>query len=250
MIKVYSVRFDENVDRNCIEPLYPFLSQYTIQRIKDFHFLQDAVRCSLGEVLVKYAIGETFEIPLKDICFLRNEYGKPFVKGREGIHFNISHSAERIVCAVSSQPVGVDIEKVTSIDTLAVARVFFSKDEADYISSVPPHRRQDLFFDLWTMKESYIKLEGSGLALPLASFIIKYNETPVRVQCPITGQNLAFIKQYNIDPCYKLSVCSRQSLFDNLIIHLNYSPRSCNTSSLCCPKAGGGSTALSSIFSR
>ena len=49
---------------------------------------------------------------VKEICWriLRtNENGKPIV---EGICFNLSHSGDYVICAVSERPVGCDIEQI------------------------------------------------------------------------------------------------------------------------------------------
>ena len=83
----------------------------------------------------------------------------------EGIYFNISHSADMVLCAVSDTPVGCDIEKVTNAP-MEVAERYFSEKERRYIAvaknSADANRR---FFRLWTMKESYMKMTGEGMSL-------------------------------------------------------------------------------------
>ena len=68
-----------------------------------------------------------------EICY--GEFGKPELKGAKDFHFNISHSAHWVVCAVASKPVGVDIEKVQH-DMSDVARHYFSLTERDYLASL------------------------------------------------------------------------------------------------------------------
>jgi 4'-phosphopantetheinyl transferase len=53
---------------------------------------------------------------------------------------------------------------------MAVAERFFSPLEVDALRRLPDHARRDLFFRYWTLKESYIKARGPGLAIPLDAF--------------------------------------------------------------------------------
>ena len=91
--------------------------------------------------------------------------GKPLC---EGIYFNISHSGEYVLCAVSETPVGCDIEKAENAP-FEIADSVFLPSERNYIAeaqnSVDRSRR---FFMLWTMKESYIKMTGEGLGKSLS----------------------------------------------------------------------------------
>ena len=38
----------------------------------------------------------------------------------------------------------------------------------------PPRQKKQRFFDYWTLKESYIKARGMGLAIPLAKFSFRF----------------------------------------------------------------------------
>lgn len=88
--------------------------------------------------------------------------GKPECKG---IYFNVSHSGEFALCAVSDAPVGCDVEKVTDAP-MEIAERYFSERECQYIedaTSVEDRNRR--FFRLWTMKESYVKMTGEGMGV-------------------------------------------------------------------------------------
>jgi phosphopantetheine--protein transferase-like protein len=61
------------------------------------------------------------------------------------------------------------VEEIKPID-LKIARRFFTKREHAHLLEWPEALRTERFFELWTMKESYIKLKGAGLSLPLSSF--------------------------------------------------------------------------------
>jgi 4'-phosphopantetheinyl transferase len=82
--------------------------------------------------------------------------------------FNVSHSGGLAIFAVANGfEVGVDIEEIHPISDLeATASIFLSTDELADFESLPPERRLERFFTLWTCKEAILKACGSGFAGP------------------------------------------------------------------------------------
>ncbi len=76
-------------------------------------------------------------------------------------HTNISHSGGYVVVAVSEIPVGVDIEAKREVNE-RIADKAFSEAEQRLIDS-----KSITLLQLWTLKESYGKSKGVGLAYPL-----------------------------------------------------------------------------------
>ena len=93
-----------------------------------------------------------------------SENGKPLA---DNLFFNISHAGDYVVGVSSDREVGCDIEKIVDAP-LEVADRFFYLKEAEYIKSAEDKNRA--FFTLWTLKESYMKMTGRGMNLPLDSF--------------------------------------------------------------------------------
>ena len=87
------------------------------------------------------------------------------------VKFNLSHSSGVTACALTlDHEIGVDIENYQrKIDPSLVDR-YFTSSEAEYVRKCPVEDRQAAFFDLWTLKESYIKARGMGLSLDLDKF--------------------------------------------------------------------------------
>ena len=90
---------------------------------------------------------------------IKNEKGKPYFKHIPDLFFSISHTDGLTVIALSDCEVGIDVEKVRKADLRVVRR--FSKEEADYITEKESDRR---FFEIWTMKEAYLKCKGTGIS--------------------------------------------------------------------------------------
>jgi 4'-phosphopantetheinyl transferase len=129
------------------------------------------------------------------LTFRSTANGKPALAGcaaRQRLHFNLSHSGQRIAVAVSRGGiVGVDIERVRSVAKapLLAAR-FFGEEERALLAAVDPLTYPCAFFRLWTLKEAFVKASGLGLARRLDSFALDWRgERPqiVRDNQPATN---------------------------------------------------------------
>lgn len=121
----------------------------------------------------------------------------------EGIYFNLSHSADMVMCAISDVPVGCDIEKINDAP-LEVAEQFFSEKERRYIAGTETVReRNSRFFQLWTMKESYLKMTGEGMDLsPDRIEIALQTQTILRDSVP----QFCILNNFSKDD-YQISIC-------------------------------------------
>jgi 4'-phosphopantetheinyl transferase len=112
--------------------------------------------------------------------FEKNEYGKPFISNSTltiPLRFNLSHADELIVMAVTlDQEVGVDVEYLPRVGKmLDIASNFFSPTEVEQLQSLPQEKQMSRFYDLWTLKEAYIKACGMGLSIPLDHFSYSFS---------------------------------------------------------------------------
>ena len=85
----------------------------------------------------------------------------------DGLFFNVSHAGDYVVGVLSDCEVGCDIEKNANAP-LEVAEHYFYHSELAYIKAAK--NKDKAFFTLWTLKESYMKMTGRGMSLPLDSF--------------------------------------------------------------------------------
>ncbi|MDR0951864.1 MAG: 4'-phosphopantetheinyl transferase superfamily protein [Oscillospiraceae bacterium] len=149
------------------DALLGLVSEERRARVAAFRFWRDKRNCLLGDVLARYELSRQFpELDFKRIEFRLSDLGKPFVKGRSGIYFNISHCEKTIACVVSDEPVGIDAENIKGTPA-GIAERYFAPDEAAYIAEGSDSRR---FYEVWTKKESRLKLSGAGLNMSLSSF--------------------------------------------------------------------------------
>lgn len=100
----------------------------------------------------------------------KGEYGKPYFPDFPEIHFNLSHSGNAALAVFADREVGCDIELRKRANE-ALARRFFCAREADWmLAAAEEKEREDRFYRIWTLKESFLKATGQGLHLPLDSF--------------------------------------------------------------------------------
>ncbi|MCD6091871.1 MAG: 4'-phosphopantetheinyl transferase superfamily protein, partial [Bacteroidales bacterium] len=145
--------------------------------------------------------------PMK-IEFDYNEHEKPFLKGYPKAHFNISHSGDYVVVAFSDCAVGIDIEKNKG-DRLKVAKRFFTKEELEDLFAYSGIEKQiDYFYQLWTLKESYMKAIGKGISMSLSSFSFKKFYTDFRLRYSSEDMGYQFTT-YKVHPDYACNLCSK-----------------------------------------
>ncbi len=108
------------------------------------------------------------------------EQGKPYFPELPELHFNLSHAGSKVLCGISSCPLGVDVEEVGRAHP-AIARRFFSPIEYNALQRCPEEQRALLFTRFWVLRESLLKADGRGLSLDHRSFALDPARDTVRV---------------------------------------------------------------------
>ncbi len=207
MMIIYALKLDENISLENIDKWLELIDSQERNRFIRYKNHLAAKQFLLARVLLRYLLFKYYGLDNEQIEIVYDEAGKPQLKEGE-IKFNISHSGVWIVCVISDLEVGVDIEKLAHFRQ-AVAKRVFTADEYAILSGLEEAEKIDYFYSLWTLKESYSKAVGYGLSKPFNSFSIKKDHLR---QCFISNDNY-FLKQYEIDKDYKLSVCSAGNNF-------------------------------------
>lgn len=215
MSQIYAIKLDNNLSQQQYEILLSKISQEKQNSIRKYVSRKDALRSLIADLFIRSLIMEKFQIPNEQITFEHNAYGKPFVKGLPSFHFNLSHSGHWVVCATDYQPVGVDIEQIHPID-YGIAYSYFSELEIQDLEEKKGREKLAYFYDLWSLKESYIKMEGKGLSIPLNSFTCRAINHRFLFSCDNQIKN-AYFQQYHIDHYYRLSLCQKHPDFSECI---------------------------------
>jgi 4'-phosphopantetheinyl transferase len=84
------------------------------------------------------------------------------------LFFSLSNTTQLAVGLFAhDHNVGVDVEFMAPIGAVEIAGCCFSSEELAELSTLGEDARQSKFYQLWTLRESYLKARGVGLTLPL-----------------------------------------------------------------------------------
>lgn len=140
-----------------------------------FRFAKDQRRYLVTRALVRTVLSRYAAVRPEDWVFSAGARGRPAISAPRTapvLEFNISHSADLVLLGVTSgRTLGIDTESVAAreadIDGL---NRYFAPEESAALLALAPGERRRRFFELWTLKESYIKARGLGLAIALDAF--------------------------------------------------------------------------------
>lgn len=141
-----------------------YLSEYdAAERQQDRHTEHE-----LGRSILRFGLEKNFG---RNYEVGRDKNGKPVLHGAQNIFFNISHTRGLVVCGISKRAIGVDTEYIRPFDRRLMRRVC-TEDEIAYIYGGSGEKQSfnqqwERFFRLWTLKESYLKATGQGIAVPM-----------------------------------------------------------------------------------
>lgn len=153
---------------NYLLQLPPFIQK----KVLAFKLWQDAERSLAGNILLLKGL-QLLNIPGYPLTKLKYaEFQKPYFDVH--LNFNISHSGQYTICAISqTNEVGIDVEEIKEIPLTDFTAFFYDEEWQDVLNS---HNSLLAFYTLWTKKEAFLKVLGSGLNMPLNKVIIENNK--------------------------------------------------------------------------
>jgi len=139
-----------------------------------------------------------------------SEKGKPYIKGHRNFFFNVSHSGDYVIAAVSGQNIGVDIQKPTPYSENLVRRILSEKDR-ERLSD----RTVSDFAFLWAAKESYSKLTGVGIASDFSD--ISFDEDGDSLTYIVNGETAGCGKRIDMGNGYAVVISGK---FDFTVVEI------------------------------
>jgi len=207
MVQLFYVKCDEDISNT---RFYNYLNELPSKfhtNILKYKNRGDALLTLFGKLLLGTAIkANNLDLSLDDISY--SLFGRPFFFGSD-IDFNISHSSEYVVCALSlTQKIGVDIEKILSINFADFDTSFSTEEWSGINSSGNPLRT---FYHYWTAKEAVIKADGRGLSIEPKNVLI------FKDLATISNQRW-YLMSIDVDKDYVLHLASPNNLFGEISI--------------------------------
>lgn len=186
--EVENADFDE-----FLELAIPLVSLERLSRINDFKNDTDRVTSASAELLLSFAAeeylfektsldnlisGKTKEgVTFRPVSWRKltggymglpytiteGKNGKPEFKEEGAPFFNISHTGNVTVVAISDKPVGIDVEGKRSVQECVVEKAFGADDAKWIENAASSDERDERFLRAWTLKEAFLKMKGEKL---------------------------------------------------------------------------------------
>ena len=207
MVYVFYYKMSERLTKAAFNKWMQLMPDFIQEKIEKFRNLQDAERSLIGNILLLQGLEqlECTQYLLKNLKY--TSFQKPYFD--DLISFNISHSGDYVVCAISkTNIVGVDIEEMINIPIVDF-EYLFAKEEWNEV--LIAENKWEAFYILWAKKEAFLKAVGCGLSEPLNAVIIKNNA--------INWQNKEwYLMDIQLGDAYKCYICCD---FSNPSIKIN-----------------------------
>jgi 4'-phosphopantetheinyl transferase len=171
-------------------------------RQQRYMFERDRHDALVTRALVRTVLSHYVAVAPEHWRFAQGDKGKPEILDAPWpLRFNVSHTQGMIICGVARQhDLGVDVEYINrNTEVTDIADRFFSATEVSEMFSLPVAEQRSRFFDYWTLKESYIKAWGQGLAIPLDHFSFHIRDAG-RTGAVNRDISLSFVPQRDDDP--------------------------------------------------
>lgn len=176
------------------------------------------------------------EMQISKPLYKYGEKGKPYIEGHENFAFNISHSGDYAVlvyCGGSNvlkspeafemstdyalpQAFGIDIQQIRFMREGMIKRILHEKEMLP--AGLSLEEENQYLNRIWSIKESYVKMTGEGLALDFRKIFIDFEKGIVSAK----NCEKAYFCEYHGLTGYALSICSNKPFFADIkeCVHL------------------------------
>ncbi|MCQ2796773.1 MAG: 4'-phosphopantetheinyl transferase superfamily protein [Bacilli bacterium] len=164
--QIYYAKIKPLFNEKRYEQYYALMPKKRQEKINKYINQEDKIR-SVASFFLLIKLLEDNKIKYTDESFLIDENGKPYLKGNP-VYFNISHRGKYVMAAISASPIGVDVEFMKrGVDVHELGDKVFNANEINEFHHAM--NKRVFFYQIWTLKESYLKCIGKGLSIAMPS---------------------------------------------------------------------------------
>ncbi len=169
------------IDSARLDALSACLSENERERASDFRSRDDRAQFIQAHAFLRWVLSRYLtDRQSAGWDFVIGPYGRPELAESElrWLRFNLSHTAGLVAVAVTRDTdCGVDVERRDKRrNFLGMSRTAFSEREQAHVRQIPEDQRQARFYQIWCLKEAYIKAIGMGLSQPLHQFSFELDD--------------------------------------------------------------------------
>lgn len=181
-IKVIVKRIDWSYLEAKFDSLLPTLYTARKEAVERLNNQKAKLASMATGLLLQEIVERELSIKPEELIISKGTQGKPYIEGYPEFYFNISHAGDKVAIAYGDSPVGIDVEHIRCRENdLKVAKRCFTEEEYRFITEDAyelnmeriSHSKEERFFMVWTMKEAYLKYKGTGISVPMKSFVVR-----------------------------------------------------------------------------
>jgi 4'-phosphopantetheinyl transferase len=197
------------------ESLLEGLSEDERGRHARFRFESDRDIYLVAHALVRRMLARVSGAAPESFAFVAGEHGRPEISAPDvacTFRFNLSHTHGLVACAVTrAADIGVDVEYVErKVEVMNVANHVFSAIEVEGLEALSGEAQRERFFELWTLKEAYIKAIGKGLSAPLRAITFdpaQPDPVPVRFGAEVADDDARWcLRRFPVGATHRLAL--------------------------------------------
>lgn len=136
--------------------------------------------------LLRYAFERLYALPCPEVA--KTPEGKPYFPLRPDVFFSLSHTEDMAMVCLGAAPCGCDVQLVRPLRPGTAAYVCREEELLDFD-----------FFQLWTLKESFIKLRGRFI--PYKDMVFRRVDGTVAAPAPDVRSRLYEVKGHAAAVC-------------------------------------------------
>ena len=139
-----------------------------MDRANRFRRSEDRQRYILAHVMKRFYLSHLMGLKPQELVFAQGRKGKPFCSNSGAPFFNISHSGDWVLFAVSStEEIGVDVERAQRDVGESTMKHVLTVPQLDKVAASDDP--QATFIVYWTQKEAISKALGLGLSIDFST---------------------------------------------------------------------------------
>lgn len=166
IVRSWSLRKEDIADNEA--HYWSWLNDEEHNRFNTIRIPQVATRFFAARVGLRQHLSSWLKLSPAEIRLAITPLGKPWLPDFPDHHFNLSHSGDIAMLAMSNCSVGIDIEAIPEtnpITSLLASRVL-TPWELEQCGALDTHLQAHGFTHYWVCKEALIKACGLGMQLP------------------------------------------------------------------------------------
>ncbi|TCL60107.1 4'-phosphopantetheinyl transferase [Kineothrix alysoides] len=181
------------------------------------------LQAGVADIQVQESGLQADAIPLS-FAYSFGENGKPYFNNYPDIYFSLSHSGDYVICAISEEEVGADIQEHRKVKSGIAARFFSGEDKKtlEQAGAAGGMNSVEVFFRMWSIKEAHMKLTGKGMQQGMDTSVIHFAEernaereyASGRVVCKGQEKDIAYFHICDKMEKYSIAVCSYSEIAD------------------------------------